>query len=522
MATTTAPPVPTLRALLQRRELRLQLAVAEDALPAGALDQAVRWVHSSDLADPTPFLADELVLLTTGTQFVSDAGAGSADDDPTSYAAYIGRLQARGVRGLGFGTEVVRAGVPAGLVDACRDAGMPLFEVPYRTPFIAVARANAEAIAAQAYARRSWALAAQRALSLAALRADGVGALVAELARQLDGWAAVFDASGSLSRAAPAPLDDGAAADAVAAEVDAMLRRGARAGSSAGHDGRSFTLQTLGRTGHLRGVVALEAGELDAEARGVVTAAVATIGLAWEQQEGVDRTRRALHRGLARALVQGETPLVSRVLRETGAALPAEPVVVGYTGMPEPATPAVDWLQVRAAGRRGRLFSGGVDDGVLIVASDDDGDLIAEFAERFAVAAGISDPARYTGVEEAVRQARVAREQSTPGVATSFRAVAGGRLAAALAGEEARTLAAAMLAPLREHDHASGTALATTVRVWLSHDCSHEAAARALGVHRHTVRTRLALAERLLGLDLSAFPVRAELWTAMQLMPAAD
>jgi purine catabolism regulator len=27
-------------------------------------------VHSSDLADPTPFLADDLLLLTTGTQFV--------------------------------------------------------------------------------------------------------------------------------------------------------------------------------------------------------------------------------------------------------------------------------------------------------------------------------------------------------------------------------------------------------------------------------------------------------------------
>ena len=56
---------------------------------------------------------------------------------------------------------------------------MPLFEVPYRTPFIAVARANAEAIAAQAYARRSWALAAQRAIALAALRPDGLGATVA-------------------------------------------------------------------------------------------------------------------------------------------------------------------------------------------------------------------------------------------------------------------------------------------------------------------------------------------------------
>ncbi len=141
----------------------------------GALDRSVRWVHSTDLADPTPFLSEGLVLLTTGTQFQE-----SPDDDAT-YRAYVRRLAGRGVVGLGFGTEVVRDGIPPALAEACRDERMPLFEVPYRTPFIAVARANAEAIAAQAYARRSWALAAQRAIALAALRPDGLGATVAEL-----------------------------------------------------------------------------------------------------------------------------------------------------------------------------------------------------------------------------------------------------------------------------------------------------------------------------------------------------
>ncbi|MGB4779615.1 PucR family transcriptional regulator ligand-binding domain-containing protein, partial [Microbacterium sp.] len=145
-------PQPTLRALLARRDLRLRLASDEAALPPRALDAPLRWVHSSDLADPTPFLADDLLLLTTGTQFVTEAGAwarvgASAEDDPAPYRAYVARLRARGVRGLGFGTEVVRDGIPPALEAACRDQGMPLFEVPYRTPFIALARANAEAIA---------------------------------------------------------------------------------------------------------------------------------------------------------------------------------------------------------------------------------------------------------------------------------------------------------------------------------------------------------------------------------------
>ena len=177
-------------------------------------DRAVRWVHSSDLADPTPFLSEGLVLLTTGTQFPD--GDDAPDVVPRVRAA---ASRARGVVGLGFGTEVVRDGIPPALVDACRDERMPLFEVPYRTPFIAVARANAEAIAAEAYARRSWALAAQRAIALAALRPDGLGATLAELARQLDTWVGMFDAAGELAREHPVGALD---ADAAAA----LQRRG--------------------------------------------------------------------------------------------------------------------------------------------------------------------------------------------------------------------------------------------------------------------------------------------------------
>ena len=134
MATTAD--APTLRALLGRRDLHLRLEGDASELDA-ALDAPIRWVHSSDLADPTPFLSEGLALLTTGTQFED------AEDEPGVYRAYVRRLSARGVVGLGFGTEVVRDGIPPALAEACRDERMPLFEVPYRTPFIAVARAGA-------------------------------------------------------------------------------------------------------------------------------------------------------------------------------------------------------------------------------------------------------------------------------------------------------------------------------------------------------------------------------------------
>lgn len=502
---------PTLRALLARRDLQLSLAI-DDVDPA-ALDRAIRWVHSSDLADPTPFLSEGLVLLTTGTQFPhgDDGGADAAE----VYRAYVRRLSARGVVGLGFGTEVVRAGIPPALVDACTDERMPLFEVPYRTPFIAVARANAEAIAAEAYARRSWALAAQRAIALAALRPDGLGATVAELAKQLDTWVGMFDAAGELSREHPAGSLGHDTAAALQREVTGVLHRGARAGSSL-HIGQTpFTLQTLGRGGHLRGVIAIAAGDLDQEGRVVVTAVIAMAGLALEQQQGLARARSALRAGLAQSLMTGDPGLARRTSRELWGPLPSAPVMVGLTDASALRVDGIaELLELWAEERRGALFFGRGDDGIVLVVPSDDRSAVDELADRFDVRVGLSDPTGYDGFAAAVGQARVARDRGLAPV-TAFADVSGAGVLSAL-GDEARALARAELAPLVAHDAAQGTRLLETLRVWLDEDCSHEASARSLGVHRHTVRTRLALIERVLGRDLTSFATRAELWAALR------
>lgn len=506
-------PQPTLRALLARRDLDLRLASDEAALPADALDAPLRWVHSSDLADPTPFLADDLLLLTTGTQFASLSGI---DGDCVEYSAYVARLRTRGVRGLGFGTEVVRDGIPPALAEACRDQGMPLFEVPYRTPFIALARANAEAIAAQAYARRTWALAAQRAISLAALRPDGLGATVAELARQLGAWVGLYDATGRPTHAAPHPSPDGGIAEALAAEAGAVLRRGARAASTLEVAGHRVTLQTLGRGGHLRGLLAIVGAELDLEGRSVVTSVVAMAGLALEQNVGLGRARTALRAGLLHALLSDDPTLARRVSRELWGPLPAAPVTVAVATVPSTrSAAAVDWLELRAGERRGGLFFGRGGDGLVVVVPASDAETLPTFADLFDATVGAADPADYAVFSRAHEQALTALRRATPGTVARFADAAAGGVLAGLDSPAGRALADARLRPLRDHDAAHGTALVETVRTWLSHDARIDEAARALGIHRHTVRARIAQAQQLLGVDLSAFPARAELWAAL-------
>jgi purine catabolism regulator len=104
-------------------ELGLQLACGEES--AGA---HVRWVHSTELPDPTPWLKGGELLLTTGIQLTG----------PKSQRELIERLADHEIAGLGFGTGFAHKRLPAALVNAARARRFPLFEVPYELPFIAI------------------------------------------------------------------------------------------------------------------------------------------------------------------------------------------------------------------------------------------------------------------------------------------------------------------------------------------------------------------------------------------------
>src|ERR1700760_423042 len=104
-------------------ELGLELASGHDAAQAH-----VRWVHSTELSDPTPWLRGGELLLTTGIQL----------DGPKSQRELIERLADHRIAGLGFGTGFKHKRMPAALVTAARKRSFPLFEVPYELPFIAI------------------------------------------------------------------------------------------------------------------------------------------------------------------------------------------------------------------------------------------------------------------------------------------------------------------------------------------------------------------------------------------------
>ncbi|GGI44638.1 purine catabolism regulator [Agromyces flavus] len=510
---------PTVRTLLDRDDLALTLRTDAASLPDGALDTAVPWVHSSDLDDPAPFLERGQVLLTTGTQFGTDAGR----DDPAAFDAYVARLREAGIAALGFGTEVVRA-TPELLVEACARHGLPLLEVPYRVPFIRVARTIADLNAADANARQAWALQAQRAISLAALRPDGLGATLTELSRRLDTWVGLVDAAGALDREAPVGGLGQPALGEVVGEARSMLRRGQRAsrtleaGTSVGRSQR-MTLQTLGAGGALRGVLVIgDSAELDAAGREVVTAVIALAGLALEQNRDLDRARGHLRSGLLRSMLAGDLELAAGVSAEMWGPLPQDPVRVAISDLPaEHDDRMAEFLELRADEKQGRLFFGRAGEQVVVIAEDADQGVAGELATEFDVPVGVSDAASVADLarlhEQATRALERSRETGT-GV-TWFDDISRQGVLAFLARTDARAVARATLEPLIDYDRANGTGLLETTRTWLEHGGQFDATAQELGVHRHTVRSRIALAEKLLGRDLSGFHARADLWAAL-------
>lgn len=119
-----------------------------------------------------------------------------------------------------------------------------------------------------------------------------------------------------------------------------------------------------------------------------------------------------------------------------------------------------------------------------------------------------------TAVSRAAAAARVARSRDV--AAIDFASLAGQVLVSA---PETRTVLADIaehrLRPLADRDARRGTELVPTLRAFLEHHGHWESAAASLGVHRHTLRNRVARAEEILEVDLSSAHVRAELLLAL-------
>ncbi len=458
-------------------------------------ERDIAWVASSDLPDPTPFLERDQLVLSTGRQF---ADFGDAD-----FGDYVTRLRDAGVVGIGFGTEVLRDGVPDGLLAACRELRMTLIEVPYRTPFLALIRWVATEIERSARRRDEWALEALRAIPAATLAGNARAALV-ELAHRIDGSVLLVDRSGRAAAPIGAIQLGSAGRQLLAEESQKLLALGRRGGRDLLVEEGTATFQTLGPGGRLAGVLVVVTTERpDRAARLVVNAVVALLEVALWHEGRAESARHELAERALVAVVGGDHALAHALVEAAGGRMPRPPLIVSASLLDSPAALDAARALLDDAGALA-----GVVDGTLVALSSG-----ASWRRRVATLGGRSGVV--TGVEWetvglAVERARAALRRATAEQPVVLWDAAEARAVdIAVDSPTMASFADAAISAVLADEH--GAELLRYAAVWMQEDGRWDASASILGLHRHSLRARMSRLGVILGLDLETLEGRVNL-----------
>ncbi|MFI7321695.1 PucR family transcriptional regulator [Streptomyces venezuelae] len=555
---------PTLASLVHHSALKLTVRAGEERL-----DAPVRWAHASELADPVPYMEGGELLLITALKL--DA------EDPDAMRRYVKRLAGAGVVGLGFAVGVHYPDIPRALVDAATDADLPLIEVPRRTPFLAISKAVSAAIAAEQYRAVTAGFAAQRELTKQAL-SDGPEGLLLALAGQVDGWAALYDASGAVVAAAPEWANRRAAR--VTADVERLRERPAPASSVVAGAEDRVELHSLGTGRRPRAALAVgTASTLGTAERYAVHSAIALLTLTTERSRSLHAAEQRIGAAVLRMLLAGEPDHARTVAGELYGSLLDAPfrLVVAQVAsasaarvragaeengegaadaMPGTASAAVLAAVADASGN-GDPLAGLVDVVEAAAARSGEALLVVPYGERLVLlvvdgGAGARACAEYAAALEAGRltagrdgtasgeegelvmglsapagpiAAATAYKQAEQALSVARRRgralveheeLAAGSVLPLLADDAVRAFADGLLRALHEHDATGRGDLVASLRAWLSRHGQWDAAAADLGVHRHTLRYRMRRVEEILGRSLDDPDVRMELWLSLK------
>ena len=476
----------------------LSRALGEELAPVGPLlagDTDVTGVHVSELVDPTPYLSGGELLLTTGMPFTARS---------TPARAYAARLARHGVAALGLGLGPVHQEVPQPLMRACEATGLPLFSVPAPTPFLTVARAFWNQLAEVGQAELNASLGAHRDLVRAAGQRDPVAAVVRTLAMAVEGWAARLSPDGRVMEVWP--KDRRASARQLHHEIGRL--RGAGPHSSAtfplGHE--DVVVHPLSRTGRLMGFVATGSPRpMRPPDRQLVLAACALLTLQLDQRHQTLARSRVQHACVLRLVLGGHVAAARALAADLG--LDAVPVRGTLVAVALPPSLGPDDLLYR-------WEQGGpirpvwlAEEGPIawvLCAEPVGGPVVGDLR---ALAAGtelraVVGPSALVESMASQKGALAARLERCPAGHVVLAADAPGQ------GRADRQLEA-----LEGYPRAD---LVGAVAAYLRHRGRWEQAAAALGVHRNTLRHRMATAAQVTGADLDEPDTASGLWLALR------
>ncbi|WP_424464405.1 PucR family transcriptional regulator ligand-binding domain-containing protein [Pseudoclavibacter helvolus] len=488
----------TLQQLIARPELHLNVVVD------GALDTSIRWVASSELADPTPYLL--------GGEFLLTAGVALRDLDDAGLAHYVTRAVRTGIVALGVGLGPVFSAAPAGLVEACAAHGLTLVLVPDDTPFVAVTRTFAEMTELRRVDALRTLADATRRLLRAASADQPETAVAAALTERLHSWVAIVGPGGAVRARAghvpPAPVL-GALADAPDPARDGAAVYPLRSlGGAALGTLLVESAPPAGSTAHAFLTTAHGMLELIARQRtsGSVAPGQLLVPLLLEQEDIFARPNddqdSELWRGLLAQAAGGDTR--AKTLR----------VVVGCA--PSSPTPASELHRWRSLFDTKLVTISAEHRTVTLITRLDvtERRLAALLDEGWSFVVGrpvAPDQLRASAAEVRALERRAREDGGVVRVGADLAPVH-----SFIGAASGRALAERRLEPLLALDTETRATRLALLRAWLHANGHWDATGRELGMHRNSVRRGIDQLRGLLGLDLDDARVRAELVIALE------
>jgi purine catabolism regulator len=486
----------------------------------------VRWVHISEHEDPTPWLSGGELLLTTGYNL--DTAAKQRD--------YVELLASKEAAGLGFGVGFDHEQVPDGIVKAARERGMPLFEVPYEMPFIAITERAAARLVNEQYDVLERGSKVHERLERLVIDGGGLDEITASIAGALPGAAMVYDGAGK--QVARHPQRGKPKAEAAAAIGDELAELGegdgAHAFEPAAMGDGALAVPVPGPRGAPPVgwlVVVSDNRPLGDFERLIAGQGSIVVGLELMRERVVRETERRLAGDLLADALSGrlDAEELSGRLRPFG--LHTEAAVLVFelddptaaeraleAALSDAGVPAL--VATSSAAGRALLcavIEGSVRDPVT-VGRQARAALIGSYpAMRVAASRSVG----LASLRRAFHEARCALEATSlngggPEVA-SHRDLGAFTLLLALQDDEAlRLYSEGLLEPIQRGEGEYGGELLRSLEAFIENNGNWERAARQLYCHRHTLRYRIRKIEELTGRDLSRATDRIELWLALR------
>ncbi|MDJ0354701.1 PucR family transcriptional regulator [Paenarthrobacter sp. PH39-S1] len=515
-----------------RRELPDDLVVLHDADEGHAGDGQdadhgvlLRWVEPSELEDPTPYLMDGEFILTAGLPFVGDGGR------PELVDAYVARLVESKVCALGFGLTPYHDAVPQPLIDSCRQRNLTLIQVPPSVPFAAIGLQFAQLLESEGAKVFRQLADANRVLMRGVLSPRPEHELLQALVQRFPCWAVLVGGDGRIrGRAGKSPLDSAS----LAAMLDRLL-----SGSGPRVELESYTVAgSLHVVGHpLRsskdanlGALVIGSDErLTAAQNNVVSTAVGLLELLFRQ-----RTSGSLAPSqLAVALLLHPETMTGGSGRQVTAA--KDLLAQSLTSTRTASMRVVQGVNVDALDHAQRGSSDGpvrellqwrrlfetklveiTDYGFAAITRLRVDDALLAEVDKLGWRVVVGDPTELNDLPAAYKRATSLRSrvQSTQ---QNLRVDAVTWSVTGLLGPEAGSmLAGRLFAPLLGLDPERRETLLGILRAWLGENGSWDGAAKALGLHRNSVRRQIGVLAELLQYDINDAQTRAELWIGLQ------